>query len=191
MRNSILRHPNAVRSKNVATKRCTVVHKARYVFLLDVVRVNHFRVHNLKKSRDILTDPIHRSPRISYLMKKRIKIVTDIFGGGGICKNQSSDRHWHSIKWELIWNCYYFNCVSLNALYNVQNLPPLRADGLPRGPPFPPSSESSLPLLGLPLFIFCFLPRSLELWLGLFLFTLDSHGNTKSSTMSTLSKIWN
>ena len=53
MRNSILRHPSAVRSKNVAAKRCTVVHKARYVFLLDVVVDNH-----LKKSRDILTDPI-------------------------------------------------------------------------------------------------------------------------------------
>ena len=58
MRNSILRHPNAVRSKNVATKRCTVVHKARYVFPLDDVRINYFRVHNLLKSRDILTDPI-------------------------------------------------------------------------------------------------------------------------------------
>ena len=58
MRNSILRHPNAVRSKSVAAKRCTVVHKARYVFLLDVVRVTHFRVHNLQKSRDIFTDPI-------------------------------------------------------------------------------------------------------------------------------------
>ena len=53
MRNYILRHPNAVRSKNVAAKRCTVVHKAHYVFLLDVVRINHFRVHNLQKSRDL------------------------------------------------------------------------------------------------------------------------------------------
>ena len=60
MRKSILRQPNAVRSKNVAAKRCTIVHKARYVFLLDVVRVNHFQVHNLKKSRDILTDPMKR-----------------------------------------------------------------------------------------------------------------------------------
>ena len=42
MRNFILRHPNAVRSKNVVAKRCTVVHKERYVFLLDVVRTNHF-----------------------------------------------------------------------------------------------------------------------------------------------------
>ena len=58
MRNSKLRHPNAVRSKNVAAKRCTVVHRAGYVFLLDVVRVNHFRVHNLQKSRAILTEPI-------------------------------------------------------------------------------------------------------------------------------------
>ena len=58
LRNSILGHPNAEQSKNVAAKSCNVVHKARYVFLSDVVRVNHFRVHNLQKSRDILTDPM-------------------------------------------------------------------------------------------------------------------------------------
>ena len=57
------RHPNAVRSKNIAAKRCTVAHKAHNVFLLDVVSINHFRVgyrnlHNLQKSRDTLTDPI-------------------------------------------------------------------------------------------------------------------------------------
>ena len=61
MRNSILRNPNAVRSKNVALKRCTVVHKAHYVSLLYVIRVNHFRVHNLEESRDILTNPISES----------------------------------------------------------------------------------------------------------------------------------
>ena len=61
LRNSILRHPNAVGSKNVATKRCSVAHKARYVFQLDVVRINHFRVHNLQKSRDVLIDPIVRN----------------------------------------------------------------------------------------------------------------------------------
>ena len=58
MRNSILCHRNVVRSKNVAAKRCTVVHKARYIVLLDVVRINDFWIHNLQKSRDILTDPI-------------------------------------------------------------------------------------------------------------------------------------
>ena len=58
MHNSVSCHLNAVRSKNIAEKRCTVVHKAHYVFLLDVVRTNHFRVHNIQKSHDILTDPI-------------------------------------------------------------------------------------------------------------------------------------
>ena len=38
VRNSTLHHPNAVQSKNVASKRCIVVHKARYVFLLNVIR---------------------------------------------------------------------------------------------------------------------------------------------------------
>ena len=52
--NSILRHPNVVQSKNVAAKRCTVVHKA----CLDVIRRNHFRIHNLQNSSDILTDPV-------------------------------------------------------------------------------------------------------------------------------------
>ena len=52
MCSSILRHPKAVRSKNVAAKRCNVVHKSCYV------RINDFRGHNLRKSRDILTDPI-------------------------------------------------------------------------------------------------------------------------------------
>ena len=47
-------YPNAVQSKNAAAKRCTVVHKAHYVILLDVVLINHFRVHNLQKSLDIL-----------------------------------------------------------------------------------------------------------------------------------------
>ena len=28
------------------------------LFRLDVVRINHFRVHDLQQSRDILTDPI-------------------------------------------------------------------------------------------------------------------------------------
>ena len=57
MLNSIVCHPNAVPSNNIAAKHCTVVHKARYVLLLGVARFNHFRVHNLQKSRDILTDP--------------------------------------------------------------------------------------------------------------------------------------
>ena len=70
MRNSILRNPNVVRSKNVAAKHCTVVHKARYVFPLDVVRVNDFRVRNLQKSRDTLTDPI-LSCRTAAMIKPR------------------------------------------------------------------------------------------------------------------------
>ena len=48
-----------MRSKNVAAKCCTVVHKTRYVFHLDVVRLNHLLVQNLPKSRDILTNPIN------------------------------------------------------------------------------------------------------------------------------------
>ena len=58
MRNSILHHPYVVQSKNVAAQYCAIVQKARYIILLDVVRINHFWVHNLQKSRDILTDPI-------------------------------------------------------------------------------------------------------------------------------------
>ena len=50
--------------RQIMLHRCSdVVHKARYVFLLDVVRINHFRVHNLQKSRDIFTDPI---PDLNY-----------------------------------------------------------------------------------------------------------------------------
>ena len=42
------------------------IHKIRCVLLLDIVRVTHFRLHNLKKSRDILTNPTGESSRSGY-----------------------------------------------------------------------------------------------------------------------------
>ena len=43
---------NAVRSKNVAAKRCATLYTKHVTFLLlDVVHTNHFRLHNLQKSR--------------------------------------------------------------------------------------------------------------------------------------------
>ena len=55
----MLLHTNAERSKNGAPKRCIFASNSSYVLsFIYVVRVYHFRVHNLQKSRDTLADPI-------------------------------------------------------------------------------------------------------------------------------------
>ena len=51
----MLRHTNPI--KNVEARSCTSVKIKVTCFLLEV-SVNHFRVHNLQKSHDTLTDPI-------------------------------------------------------------------------------------------------------------------------------------
>ena len=65
-------------SKRHAIKeRCIVVHKARCAFPLDVVRVNHFRIHNLRS----LVTYLHAllSLRFSYLRANPVTYSLDIF----------------------------------------------------------------------------------------------------------------